>query len=81
MTSSGYSLENIPVYPPPPGVTPNFVDPVNRAPIFVAFTAICLAIMWPIFLVRLYTKTWVLRSFGWDDGSQTTYATHVPCRC
>lgn len=63
------NLPNFPAVLPPVGVIPNFKNPENRAPIFVAFNSLCLAVMWPIFVIRIYTKSWILRSFGWDDGS------------
>ena len=62
-------LTNYPVIPPPPGVTPNFVDPETRAPLVIVFSAISLGLMLPIVVARLYTKAWVLCSSGWDDGT------------
>lgn len=61
-------MENYPAVPPPPGVTPNFVDPETRAPVVIVFSAISLGLMWPVLATRTYTKVWILRSFGWDDG-------------
>lgn len=62
-------LTNYPVIPPPPGVTPNFVDLETRAPLVIVFSAISLGLMLPIVVARLYTKAWVLCSSGWDDGT------------
>ena len=28
--------------------------------------------MWPIFLLRIYSKIWIIRVFGWDDGKLST---------
>ena len=28
--------------------------------------------MWPIFLSRIYSKVWIIRVFGWDDGKLST---------
>jgi hypothetical protein len=53
---------------PPSGVTSNFEDPVTQAPLIIGMIAVCLALLWPIFVARLYTKLWITRSFGWDDG-------------
>ena len=62
------SFENYPLQPPPPGVTSNFSNPENRGPAIVVLCSVFIALMWPIFLLRLYSKLWVIRSFGWDDG-------------
>lgn len=61
-------LYEIPALPPPPGVVSNFVNPETRSPLVIAITVICLALMWPIFVLRIYTKIWLTRNFGWDDG-------------
>ena len=62
-------LANYPAISPPPGVTPNFIDPETRAPLVIVFSAISLGLMLPILVARLYTKAWVLHSSGWDDGT------------
>lgn len=55
------------IFPPPPGVTPNFTNPVVRTfglyPLSIIFTVlstICLTL-------RLYTKAHIIRIFGWED--------------
>lgn len=65
---SSIDYENVPIATPAPGVIPNFVNPETRAPAVVAIAVVCLSLMWPISLLRLYTKIWINRSFGWDDG-------------
>lgn len=62
-------MENYPALPPPSGVVPNFVDPETRAPVIIVFCALSLGLMWPILITRLYSKIWILHSFGWDDGT------------
>ncbi len=66
MASINY--ETVPIATPPPGVIPNFDNPETRAPAVIAIIVVCLALMWPIFILRLYTKIWINHSFGWDDG-------------
>lgn len=61
-------LEDIPLLPPPLGQVSNFINPETRAPIVYAISSLCLAIMWPIFLLRLYSKVWIAKAFGFDDG-------------
>ena len=62
------SIKDFPLGPPPPGQLSNFKDPETRGPAIVAVCYVSLALMWPIFLSRLYTKVFILRQFGWDDG-------------
>lgn len=64
----GFPLSDIPIEAPPPGIMPNFINPETRAPIVIAITAICLALIWPAFGLRVYSKAYVSKSFGWDDG-------------
>ena len=62
------SLQDYPLQPPPPGQSSNFDDPVSRGP---AIRAICYAfivLMWPFVFLRLYSKLYVIRKPGWDDG-------------
>ena len=61
-------MSDHPVLPPPPGVTPNFIDPETRAPQVRICLALSLALMWPVVAARLYSKAFMLRKFGWDDG-------------
>ena len=61
-----------PAIPPPPGVTSNFVNPHTRAPVAIIFISIAISLMWLVVMTRLYSKAWILRSFGWDDGIDPT---------
>ena len=62
------AYENYPLSPPPPGQTSNFENPESRGPAIVVLCCVFMGIMWPIFILRLYSKVWVIRRFGWDDG-------------
>lgn len=57
-----------PAQAPPPGVLPDFVDPENQGYILVIVIAICYSIMLPVVALRVYSRNWVARSFGLDDG-------------
>lgn len=53
--------------PPPPGVTPNFVNPYSIGEglkaagiLFVILTTLSTAI-------RLHTKFWIIKTHGWED--------------
>ncbi|KAI1211647.1 uncharacterized protein F4807DRAFT_396986 [Annulohypoxylon truncatum] len=54
-------------FTPPPGVTPNFIDPPSIAPISKVMIAVTLGVMYCFLLLRIYTRLWVTRSFGVDD--------------
>ncbi|KAL8649966.1 MAG: hypothetical protein Q9210_004095 [Variospora velana] len=57
-----------PALQPPPGVTPNFVNPASRAPGVIAATAVISAVMLLFVLARVYTKVAYARSqLGWED--------------
>ena len=55
------------VAPPPPGITPNFVDPPNHRlgiiPLLVIFNTLATIAL----LLRLFTKIHILKFFGWED--------------
>lgn len=53
--------------PPPPGVTPNFIDPYSIGDglkaagiLFVVLTTLSTAL-------RLYTKLLIIKTHGWED--------------
>ena len=61
------SLSSLPLAPPPPGVTPNFVNPESRTDQIYVISAVWLAFMILMMMVRMYAKFFVLRSRTWDD--------------
>ncbi|CAL8574676.1 hypothetical protein XPA_000631 [Xanthoria parietina] len=60
-------FENFPALQPPPGVQPNFDNPLTRGPDVVIASSICLALMLSLVVMRFYTKIAIKRRFGWDD--------------
>lgn len=56
-----------PVLPPPPGVTSNFVDPVSHQHQLVGVNATFLVVAMLFFVMRMYTRAFVVRAVGWDD--------------
>lgn len=62
------ALKNYPLQPPPSGQSSNFNKPTRRGPTFIALVSFSLVIMWPILILRLYSKVRVIRRFWWDDG-------------
>ena len=63
----GADLSKIPALDPPPGITSNFLDPVNRANITVIPCAGIVAVMILFVFLRMYTKIYITHSTGWDD--------------
>ena len=60
-------LATIPALPPPPGVVSNFENPPSEATSIITVTAVFLAFMLAMVMMRIYTKGWIIRSLGWDD--------------
>ncbi len=60
-------VENVGVIPPPPGVTPNFINPPSLQHI-ILITNIILSLVSAVFVIlRLYTTGFIIRSVGIDD--------------
>lgn len=53
--------------PPPPGVTPNYVDPVNHDASTIALHTTLMTVGTAMVGMRVYTRARILRNFGWDD--------------
>ena len=60
-------LPDLPAAIPPPGVTPNFTDPLSQALILIAVTTTCLSLMVILHLQRMYIKIRKNHRWGWDD--------------
>ncbi|KAI1373948.1 hypothetical protein F4677DRAFT_427722 [Hypoxylon crocopeplum] len=52
---------------PPPGVIPNFDNPVSLTPVCLIVIAITLPLMIIFLALRLYVRFWVSRTGGADD--------------
>ena len=66
-------LQNLPVRAPPPGVVPNFVDPVSRRYEVYVTAGICLPILALFAVARLYVKVLVLKTRTKDDCESSTF--------
>lgn len=54
--------------PPPPGVVPNFIDPVNVHKSKIVSITIGMAVASNLFLLcRFWTRAKILKAVGWDD--------------
>ncbi|OJJ64192.1 hypothetical protein ASPSYDRAFT_84214 [Aspergillus sydowii CBS 593.65] len=60
-------LDQQPAMPPPPGFETDFVDPPSRQPAIIAMSAVFVSLMLLAVSVRAYTRTRILKSWGWDD--------------
>jgi hypothetical protein len=60
-------LENFPSMIPPPGVTPNFINPPSKETAIIVLNVIFLALMWSAVAVRLWSKARITHNVGWDD--------------
>lgn len=75
------SPKDYPVEIPPPGQSSNFNDPKSRGPATAAVCYIFVSLMWPILFSRLYSKVFILRKFGWDDGKPNPQLTFCLLIC
>ncbi|KAI0006914.1 hypothetical protein F4779DRAFT_629475 [Xylariaceae sp. FL0662B] len=67
MTSDAIDIWATPMLPPPPGASPNFVNPVSRAGTIRAGMYSVLPIMVVFVLLRIYTRVRLTRALGSDD--------------
>ncbi len=56
-----------PAAQPPPGVTPNLINPENLRTSVVILSTLVFSISFLAVSIRMYTKWYVIRSVGWDD--------------
>ena len=57
----------IPLSPPPPGVTSNFVNPVSQATAIKVISTICMLFVFVSFAMRIYVRLWIKRTLQKDD--------------
>ena len=65
-----------PAMKPPPGVTPNLVDPYNQGPTLIVVGSILISLMTVFVLARGYTKYRIFRKTSWDDCKSTPAILH-----
>ena len=56
-----------PAMVPPSGIEPNFANPENETRYFVLTVVLTIAVSTFAFLMRVYTKTCLIRKVGWED--------------
>lgn len=52
---------------PPPGVTPNFVNPENLRTVWIVSLVACFFPPTFFIFIRVYTKLIIMKSHGWED--------------
>ncbi len=65
-------LSRTPALAPPPGVTPNFDDPVTREHQVRAVTIFTIVVAGVFVTLRIYTGAVINRHLRWDDGESIT---------
>lgn len=53
---------------PPPNVIPNLINPPTKQNINLLCQVTCLTLSSVFVLIRMYTKIYVMRTHGWEDG-------------
>jgi len=66
-----------PAAPPPPGQTPNFVNPESRSPEATAVISVLTAFAVIIVCLRVYVKATVTKIFGWDDSQYIPFQKQI----
>lgn len=61
-------LDHIGTIPPPPGVTPNFDNPVLHGyRTWAIDSSVCIVFSSLFVLMRIYTKFILIKTHGWED--------------
>lgn len=60
-------LDHIPLEPPIPPQVSNFVDPPTLGTTIIAISTVCLTLMVPFAVLRVYSNVWIMKSWWWDD--------------
>ena len=63
-------LYDTPGLAPPPGVLPNFSNPVSRADSMRIVSSVSMAVAIGFVILRVYSRLWITRTFGKDDCKQ-----------
>ena len=66
-------LDELPALAPPPGVTPNFVDPPSTAASFAIGLAIMISVATLLFALRMFTRIYVMKQMQLEDCKHCLY--------
>lgn len=62
------ALDTYPALEPPAGVELNFIDPEDRSYLLNSIATVLFCLMVCLFANRVYTRLFIVRKAGWDDG-------------
>ena len=69
----GTDLSKVPTAPPPPGVVPNFTNPVTKAQMMTVVISVMLSLMLVFVSFRVFTNLWVSKRFAKSDCEYCPY--------
>lgn len=72
-------MANVGAYPPPPGVEPNFVNPVSQRETMFSVHIIGLTLTTLSVVMRFYTRQFITHGLDCDDCKGFTM--HHRCQC
>ena len=61
------NLDELPAMIPPPGVTSNFVTPYSEGRDIYITVAVCIGLITPALLIRLFTKAYLIKRINLED--------------
>jgi len=64
---SSNPLDHFPAGVPPPGVVSNFIDPPSKGHALVVLDGVFVSLMLVAVLIRVYVRTRLAKTWGWDD--------------
>ncbi len=68
-------LEKIPTIRPPPGVTPNFINPpIDHYSAWIVAATLALTLSTIFVLIRVYTRFFIIKIHGWEDCKWLTFS-------
>lgn len=66
-TPGDLTVLQVPALEPPPGTVPNFTNAENRGAVLIIINGILLAVMAIFMVIRVYTKSVIIRKLSWDN--------------
>ena len=77
-TPDAVEIAQMPAATPPPGVTPNLVDPYSNGPVAIAICSILIFMMLVFVSIRLYVKLKIVQKLTPDDCKYSVYLYRFP---
>ena len=67
LTPGDPAVLQLPALEPPPGTAPSFTNAENRGAVLIIVNGILLAVMAMFLVIKVYTKSVIIRKLSWDD--------------